>query len=124
MFICIAGTGPVTYRSSAQKNQFVTDIQKLRAHGGGDCPELTFKGILDAMAESPNYGSPMYVFTDATAKDYTEENLEEVLLFAEENGITINFFTTGLCRRSSYEPFEKMAQKRVVNCSNFRMVTS
>ena len=60
MFICIAGTGPVTYRSSAQKNQFVTDIQKLRAHGGGDCPELTFKGILDAMAESPNYGSPMY----------------------------------------------------------------
>ena len=111
MFICIAGTGPVTYRSSAQKNQFVTDIQKLRAHGGGDCPELTFKGILDAMAESPNYGSPMYVFTDATAKDYTEENLEEVLLFAEENGITINFFTTGLCRRSSYEPFEKMAKE-------------
>ena len=111
MFICIAGTGPVTYRSSAQKNLFVTDIQKLRARGGGDCPELTFKGILDAMAESPNYGSPLYVFTDATAKDHTKENVEEVLLFAEENGISINFFTTGLCGRSSYEPFEKMAKE-------------
>ena len=63
------------------------------------------------MAESPNYGSPLYVFTDATAKDYTKENLEEVLSVAEENGITINFFTTGLCGRSSYEPFEKMAKE-------------
>lgn len=120
----MAGTGPVTYRSYAKKYQFLTDIQKLRARGGGDCPELTFKGILDAMAEGPNYGSPLYVFTDASAKDHTEENLEEVLLFAEENGITINFFTTGLCRRSSYEPFEKMAKETVVNCSNFRIVTS
>ena len=63
------------------------------------------------MAASPNYGSPLYVFTDAIAKDYTKENLEEVLLVAEENGITINFFTTGLCGRSSYEPFEEMAKE-------------
>ena len=63
------------------------------------------------MAASPKYGSPLYVFTDATAKDYTKENLEEVLWVADENGITINFFTTGLCGRSSYEPFEKMAKE-------------
>lgn len=63
------------------------------------------------MAASPNYGSPLYVFTDATARDYTKENLEEVLWVAEENGITINFFTTGLCGRSSYEPFEEMAKE-------------
>ena len=63
------------------------------------------------MAESPHYGSPLYVFTDATAKDHTKDNLKKVLLFAGENGITINFFTTGLCGRSSYEPFEKMAKE-------------
>lgn len=65
------------------------------------------------MAESPKYGSPLYVFTDATAKDYTKENLEEVLWVADENGITINFFTTGLCGRSSYEPFEKNGKRNV-----------
>ena len=89
----------------------MNDIRRLRAHAGGDCPELTFKGILDALAESPNYGSPLYVFTDATAKDFTEDNLDEVLLFAEENGVTINFFTTGLCGLSSYQPFEKMTKE-------------
>ena len=87
-------------------------IRGLRAHAGGDCPELTFKGILDAMAESPNYGSPLYVFTDATAKDYTKDNMDEVLSFvdSEVNGITINFFTTGLCGHSTYQPFEKLAR--------------
>ena len=106
-------TGPVTYKSSAERNQFVTAIERLHAHHGGDCPELTFKGILDAMAESPNYGSPLYVFTDATAKDYSEENMTEVLSFADSdvNGITINFFTTGLCGRSTYEPFERLARE-------------
>ena len=66
------------------------------------------------MAESPNYGSPLYVFTDASAKDDTEENIGQVLSFAdsEVNGLTINFFTTGgLCGRSSYEPFEKLARE-------------
>ena len=65
------------------------------------------------MAASPKYGSPLYVFTDATAKDYTKENLEEVLWVADETGITINFFTTGLCGRSSYEPFEKNGKRNV-----------
>ena len=86
-------------------------IDALHAHGGADCPELTFKGILDGMAESPNYGSPLYVFTDATAKDATEENIIEVLEFADVTGITINFFTTGLCGYSSYGPFEKLAKE-------------
>ena len=87
-------------------------INRLRAHGGGDCPELTFKGILDALAASPKYGSPLYVFTDAKAKDYTTDNMEEVLAFAEALGININFFvTTGYCYRSSYEPFERLTRE-------------
>ena len=63
------------------------------------------------MAESPNYGSPLYVFTDATAKDDTIDNMEEALNFAEANGITVNFFTTGLCGSSFYEPFERLARE-------------
>ena len=107
----LVGTGPVTYKGYGEGKQFEKAINGLHAHGGGDCPELTFKGILDAMAESPNYGSPLYVFTDATAKDATDENIIEVLEFAEENGITVNFFTTGLCGHSSYGPFEKLASE-------------
>lgn len=105
------GTGPVTYKSDAEKTQFVGAINALRANGGGDCPELTFKGILDGMAESPNYGSPLYVFTDASAKDATGDNIIEVLEFAADIGITINFFTTGLCGHSFYGPFEKLAKE-------------
>lgn len=106
-------------------------IRALRAHAGGDCPELTFKGILDALAESPKYGSPLYVFTDATAKDHTTENMEEVLSIAEAYGININFFATGfLCRHSSYEPFERLAREtcgqlfRFPNRMELRRVTS
>lgn len=110
LFYCtFKGTGPVTYKSDTEGKQFQNAINALRAHAGGDCPELTFKGILDGMAESPNYGSPLYVFTDATAKDATSDNIIEVLQFAEDIGITINFFTTGLCGHSSYGPFEKLA---------------
>ena len=111
-FYCtFKGTGPVTYKSHKEGKQFQNAINALRAHAGGDCPELTFKGILDGMAESPNYGSPLYVFTDATAKDATNDNIIEVLQFAEDTGITINFFTTGLCAHSSYGPFEKLASE-------------
>ena len=104
-------TGPVTYRNYGEGNQFINDIRALNPHGGDDCHELTFKGILDAMAGGPHPSSPLYVFTDATAKDATNENILEALEYANMYGITINFFTTGLCGQSSYEPFEKLARE-------------
>ena len=102
----------MVYKDSSQGGQFVTEINKLRAHDGGDCPELTFKGILDAMSFSPLPGSPLYVFTDASAKDGTPENIAEAVTFAQAMGLTINFFTTGLrlCGTSSYKPFEDLAR--------------
>lgn len=104
-------TGPLTYKKAGKGKEFEKAIEKLHAHGGGDCPELTFKGILDAIAAGPNYGSPLYAFTDASAKDATTENIEDVLLWAEEMRLTINFFTTGLCGLSTYKPFEDLAKK-------------
>lgn len=70
-------------------------VSKLKARGGGDCPELTMKGILDAMYQGPDWGSPLYVFTDASPKDATPENIAEVKSMAKYLGVTINFFITG-----------------------------
>jgi len=102
-------TGPVTDETEAK--QFQNAINALRAHAGGDCPEKTFQGILDALLIGPLNNSPLYVFTDATAKDATSENTDAVLQIAKNYGITINFFTTGLCGHSSYEPFENLASE-------------
>ena len=112
LFNCMfKDTGPVTYNGYGEGNQFKNAIQALHADGGGDCPELTFKGILDAIAEGPRPGSPLYVFTDATAKDATDDNIREILEYAKNYDIAINFFTTGLCGQSSYGPFEKLARE-------------
>ena len=46
----------------------------------------------NAIYKNPQYGSPLYVFTDATAKDYNPENLTALLEIAADNGMTINFF--------------------------------
>lgn len=51
------------------------------------------------------------MFTYASAKDATSDNIIEVLEFAADAGITINFFTTGLCGHSSYGPFEELASE-------------
>jgi len=91
----ISETGPVTYKNSSAGALFVQEISKLNANGGGDCPELTMAGILNALYEGPDWGSPLYVFTDASAKDGTKENIKEVKMMAELQGNTINFFTTG-----------------------------
>ncbi|XP_031568684.1 von Willebrand factor A domain-containing protein 7-like isoform X4 [Actinia tenebrosa] len=106
-------TGPVTFRETTEGALFVDAINKLKATGGGDCPELTMKGILDALYEGPDPGSPMYVFTDASAKDATPENINEVKIMAKFLGkVVINFFTTALCRGSSVtdSPFMQIAE--------------
>ena len=74
---------------------FVDAINDLRAHGGGDCPEYAFRGMLKALSEDPEWGSPMYVFTDADPKDATEVNIAEVKALVKMYGVTINFLTTG-----------------------------
>ncbi|XP_057291700.1 hemicentin-1-like [Hydractinia symbiolongicarpus] len=87
------GTGPVTYKSEKERAGFITAISNLRARGGGDCPELAIKGMLNALDQGPKYGSPMFVFTDATAKDDSAENLEALKSAADMNSATITFFT-------------------------------
>ena len=94
-FFFFLGVGPTKFHKEGDDVEFVKAIQSLTANGGGDCPEKTFQGLLNALYDSPRWGSPMYVFTDATAKDNTPDNIEEVDFLVHDYGITVNFFTTG-----------------------------
>lgn len=60
----------------------------------------------------PNLASPMFVFTDATAKDYNKINMENLLDEAYSNEININFFVrNNPCHQQSYKPYEELAEK-------------
>lgn len=119
-------TGPVVFRESGP--EFIKELQKLRAHGGGDYPELTFKGMLSAMEVGPREGSPMYVFTDATAKDHTKDNINTLIDSARGFDVNINFFTTSSA--SSFAPFVRVAEEtcgmilRLVGSSEIRKLES
>ncbi|XP_057290819.1 von Willebrand factor A domain-containing protein 7-like [Hydractinia symbiolongicarpus] len=86
--------GPVTKRASSQLEQCVNDIAALRAHGGDDCPEHSYGGMIEALKSQPKFGSSMFVFTDASAKDATLENSLTLKSLAESQSITINFLLT------------------------------
>merc|ERR1719427_109845 len=104
-------TGPVTHRSASNRASFVTDIDRLRATGGGDCPELSFTGMLNALNQGPQYGSPMFVFTDASAKDDSASNIDSLKAAADLTDATINFFTNlnGCKGAKSVESYKEIA---------------
>ena len=79
----------------SEGRKFTEEINKLRAHDGGDCPEYTFEGVLGALNTFMIAG-PMYVFTDAGPKDATVDKIEEAKMIAVEFGVTINFLATGI----------------------------
>lgn len=69
-------------------------VQALNASGGGDCPELSQGGLLQAVdASLPN--STLFLFTDATAKDSGAANA--VIAKAREKSIVINYALSGSC---------------------------
>lgn len=95
MVIISIATGKVIFEEDTNAAGFVKAISSLKASGGGDCPELAITGILNAIYEGPDPGSPLYVFTDASAKDATDKNIRDVITMAKSEDITINFYTTG-----------------------------
>lgn len=81
---------------------FVTDdasallgrVNALSAGGGGDCPELSQSGLLEAVdASLPN--STLYLFTDASALDSGLANA--VIAKAKDKDIVINYALMGSC---------------------------
>ena len=88
----------------------MSDINGLTATGGGDCPELAFTGMLNAFDEGPKYGSPMFVFTDASAKDGTPSKIADLQGAALFGGVTITFFTNlHGCPRYGIEDYTNIA---------------
>lgn len=102
-------TGPVTKKKPGEGAEFVNAIKALRPNGGGDCPELAFSGIINALNGGAQPNSPLYVFTDATAKDEDKFDIAKVTTLTK--GASVYFFTTGLCGRASYKLFEDLASE-------------
>ena len=90
--LSFVATGPVTRMSNAMKYHFSNAIGRLPARAGGDCPEYSMRGILNAIEAGPRYGSPMFVFTDADAKDADDKLVEGVKMAADKSGVSLNFF--------------------------------
>ena len=103
-------TGPVTYRSEDNRTRFVLDIDRLVARGGGDCSELAITGMLDAIDRGPKYGSPLFMFTDASAKDAYTSNIASLKSAAELNDVTITFFSNlGGCGDGGIDYYKEIA---------------
>lgn len=84
-------------KDETEAGDFVQAINNLTADGGGDCPEYTFTGMVQALQyQVPPKGSAMYVFTDAGPKDASDELIEEVKFMAgpDQSDVTINFLLT------------------------------
>ena len=84
--------GPLTYMDDTQKLQFLELVKSMKHDGGGDCEELTITGIKEIFAAPLQYQSPIYVFTDAGAKDATDENIETLKEMIYGYASPVNFF--------------------------------
>lgn len=59
--------GPITV--TTDQNEIIKGLEEIKPGGGGDCPEVSMGAIKQALELSLPH-SYVYVFTDATAKDY------------------------------------------------------
>ena len=99
------------YCNTTEKDRFVEEIASLSASDGGDCPELTFKGMNDAIDEGIQSDSPLYVFTDAGPKDATDDNIRYLKEIAKREGVVVNFFVVKDTRCSNnLSAFQEIAE--------------
>lgn len=75
-------------------NALLSAVNAIRVGGGGDCPELSQRGLLVAIAAAQG-GSKLYMYSDASAKDSGLAG--NVVAAANAKDITINYVLTGSC---------------------------
>lgn len=80
-------TGPVT--SVTNISSFEAIMDGLTASGGGDCPELSLTGILNAI-DAVDEDAQVFMFTDAAAKD--ADLAEDVTTAALAKQVNVNIF--------------------------------
>uniref|UniRef100_A0A182PLL3 Hemicentin-1 n=1 Tax=Anopheles epiroticus TaxID=199890 RepID=A0A182PLL3_9DIPT len=69
-------------------------LDSLQIIGGGDCPEAALEAIASAV-EAAMPSSFVYVFTDATAKDFRLD--QRVMQLVQKKQTPITFLLTGFC---------------------------
>lgn len=80
--------------TTLQAEELLARARSLFASGGGDCPELSQKGLRMTL-EAAGDNSRLFLFTDATAKDSALAN--EVIALAQRKHVNISYFITGSC---------------------------
>ncbi|XP_053693670.1 hemicentin-1-like isoform X2 [Sabethes cyaneus] len=76
------------------KDELLQALENLQIYGGGDCPEAALAAISDAI-EAALPHSFVFVFTDATAKDFKLD--QRVLRLVQQKQTPITFLLTGFC---------------------------
>jgi uncharacterized repeat protein (TIGR01451 family) len=95
----------VTFRDDVQIKALTRDmdvllgaVKKLKASGGGTCPEASVEALLIAIPHL-KAGSEILFATDASP--YTDADIEKVLELLRSKGIRLNAMITGDCSQQS-----------------------
>ncbi|KAL7010772.1 hypothetical protein ACKWTF_009158 [Chironomus riparius] len=94
-------------------------MNKITITGGDDCPEMALGGLKKGL-EVAHPNSIVFLFSDATAKDY--HLYEDVKTLIQKKQITVNFLLTGDCSditSEGYKVYHKISQ--VSNGQVYRM---
>ncbi|CAG9782573.1 unnamed protein product [Diatraea saccharalis] len=102
-FVLVTFNDPhVTFRTATKsKEVFKQQLASITVTGGGDCPEMAMTGIETALSSSKPK-SYLYVFTDASAKDYSK--LETIQSKAIKDSSQVVFLLTGRCTANDNDP--------------------
>ena len=80
---------------TSNPDEFKQAINGLGASAGGDCPELAFMAILQALERFDEAGGELLVFTDATVKDGSLAGA--VVSLAQQRNVKITMMLSGSC---------------------------